>query len=207
MLKQTYVVTSLPKKLGLVYSFVKSHLKAKSIIFFSSCKQVRYADMLFRKFRPGVSVMCLHGKIKQKRRNYIYSDFIAKKSAVLFATDIAARGLDFPAVDWVVQADCPEDAAAYIHRVGRTARYKSKGNSLLILLPSEVKGMLGALEKAKVGEVKKVRLNNVHQENIQTKVQSELMQDSELKMVAQKAFKSYVRSVYLQSNKDIFDPE
>lgn len=44
---------------------------------------------------------------------------------VLIATDIAARGLDFPALDWVVQLDCPEDPAAYIHRVGRTARYVS----------------------------------------------------------------------------------
>jgi ATP-dependent RNA helicase DDX10/DBP4 len=47
------------------------------------------------------------------------------KAMVLFATDVAARGLDFPDVDWVVQADCPEDVAAYIHRVGRTARFKS----------------------------------------------------------------------------------
>jgi superfamily II DNA/RNA helicase len=45
------------------------------------------------------------------------------KSMMLFATDIVARGLDFPKVDWVVQYDCPEDVAAYIHRVGRTARY------------------------------------------------------------------------------------
>lgn len=44
---------------------------------------------------------------------------------VMFATDVAARGLDFPSVDWVVQMDCPEDAATYIHRVGRTARYVS----------------------------------------------------------------------------------
>lgn len=43
----------------------------------------------------------------------------------MFATDIAARGLDFPSLDWVLQLDCPEDAAAYIHRVGRTARYVS----------------------------------------------------------------------------------
>ena len=44
---------------------------------------------------------------------------------MLFATDIAARGLDFPSVDWVLQMDCPEDVACYIHRVGRTARYVS----------------------------------------------------------------------------------
>lgn len=41
---------------------------------------------------------------------------------VLFATDLAARGLDFPAVDWVIQVDCPENVETYIHRVGRTAR-------------------------------------------------------------------------------------
>jgi superfamily II DNA/RNA helicase len=46
---------------------------------------------------------------------------------VLFATDIAARGLDFPTVDWVLQLDCPEDSAAYIHRVGRTARWGGSG--------------------------------------------------------------------------------
>ena len=49
----------------------------------------------------------------------------AKGGCVLFATDIAARGLDFPTVDWVLQVDCPEDVASYIHRVGRTARYTS----------------------------------------------------------------------------------
>ena len=51
----------------------------------------------------------------------------AKGGCVLFATDIAARGLDFPTVDWVLQVDCPEDVASYIHRVGRTARYTSGG--------------------------------------------------------------------------------
>ena len=50
-------------------------------------------------------------------------DFIRRNASCMFATDIAARGLDFPNVDWVVQADAPEDNAMYIHRVGRTARY------------------------------------------------------------------------------------
>lgn len=55
----------------------------------------------------------------------------AKTGTVLFATDIAARGLDFPTVDWVLQVDCPEDVASYIHRVGRTARYVSGAHSTL----------------------------------------------------------------------------
>lgn len=67
----------------------------------------------------------------------IYENYCRKKSAILFATDIAARGLDFPEVNWVVQVDCPEDAETYVHRVGRTARYHKGGESLLMLLPSE----------------------------------------------------------------------
>ena len=55
----------------------------------------------------------------------------AKTGSVLFATDIAARGLDFPTVNWVVQVDCPEDVDAYIHRVGRTARYVSGQGCLM----------------------------------------------------------------------------
>jgi ATP-dependent RNA helicase DDX10/DBP4 len=77
--------------------------------------------------------------MEQNKRTAIYFQFVEKKNAVLFSTDISARGIDFPAVDWVIQVDCPEDVATYIHRVGRTARYKSKGNALLFLLPSELK--------------------------------------------------------------------
>lgn len=116
------MIVELDKKLDSLYSFIKTHLKAKTIVFFSSCKQVRYIFETFRRLRPGTPLMHLHGKQKQKKRLDIFYDFCKKESAVLFATDIAARGLDFPAVDWVLQFDCPEDAATYIHRAGRTAR-------------------------------------------------------------------------------------
>ena len=78
-----------------------------------------------------------------------------KKFAVLFCTDIASRGIDFPAVDWVIQFDCPEDINTYIHRVGRTARYKSKGNALLFLLPSEIK-MVDKITRNKI-QLKKLQ--------------------------------------------------
>lgn len=83
-------------------------------------------------------MLALYGSLHQLKRMEIYENFCKKTAAVLFATDLAARGLDFPAVHWVVQADCPEDADTYIHRVGRTARYQRGGESLLLLLPTEI---------------------------------------------------------------------
>lgn len=93
--------------------------------------------------------MALYGTLHQLRRMEIYESFCRKTSAVLFATDLAARGLDFPAVHWVVQGDCPEDAATYIHRVGRTARFHRGGESLLLLLPSE-EGIIEDLKERRV---------------------------------------------------------
>jgi ATP-dependent RNA helicase DDX10/DBP4 len=75
----------------------------------------------------------------------IYFTFAEKKFATLITTNVASRGLDFPKVDWVVQVDCPEDVPTYIHRMGRTARYKAGGNSLLMLQEHE----LPFLEKLK----------------------------------------------------------
>ena len=121
-LQQLYMVCELQDKLDVLYSFIRTHLKSKIIVFFSSCQQVKFVDMAFRRLRPGVPLMALHGKIKQARRMHIYYNFLEKPAAVLFATDIASRGLDFPAVDWVVSFDAPEDTKCYIHRVGRTAR-------------------------------------------------------------------------------------
>ena len=64
-------------------------------------------------------------------------------------TDVAARGLDIPKVDWIIQYDPPDDPRDYIHRVGRTARAGKDGKSLLFLLPSEL-GFLRYLKEAKV---------------------------------------------------------
>ena len=67
------------------------------------------------------------------------SKFEATGQGTLLCTDVAARGLDIPAVDWIIQYDPPDDPKEYIHRVGRTARGRAgRGRALLLLLPEEV---------------------------------------------------------------------
>ena len=93
---------------------------------FRGSVQVQFVHEAFKKLRFGVLIKMLHGHMKQMKRMAVLYDFSEASAMVLLATDIAARGLDFPDVDWVVQADCHEDIPAYyIHRVGRTVRYKS----------------------------------------------------------------------------------
>ncbi|KAL7327031.1 ATP-dependent RNA helicase dbp4 [Mucor circinelloides] len=203
-LSQHYVVTELPKKLDVLYSFVKSHLKSKTIVFLSSCKQTRFVFESFCKLQPGVPIMHLHGKQKQTKRVDIFRKFTSSQHAVLLCTDIAARGLDFPSVDWVVQLDCPEDADTYIHRVGRTARFDADGHALMILVPSEVEGMVEELKKKRV-PVEEIKIRTSKQQSIQKQLQSFCFQDPEIKYLAQRAFVAYMRSIYLQRNKSIFD--
>ncbi|NXX18919.1 DDX10 helicase, partial [Podargus strigoides] len=203
-LDQNYVVCELQQKVNMLYSFLRSHLKKKSIVFFASCKEVQYLFRVFCKLQPGLPVLALHGKQHQMKRMEVYTCFVRKKAAVLFATDIAARGLDFPAVNWVIQFDCPEDANTYIHRVGRTARYKEGGEALLVLLPSEEKGMVEQLAQRKV-PVSEIKINPEKLTDIQKRLQAFLAQDQELKDKAQRCFVSYLRSVYLMKNKEVFD--
>ncbi|KAL9316648.1 hypothetical protein ACSQ67_017649 [Phaseolus vulgaris] len=203
LLKQIVMIVPLDQKLDMLWSFIKTHLQSKILVFLSSCKQVKFVFEAFKKLHPGIPLKCLHGRMKQERRMAIYSEFCEKRS-VLFSTDVAARGLDFnKAVDWVVQVDCPENVASYIHRVGRTARYKSGGKSVLFLLPSEMQ-MLEKLKAAKVP----VHFNKPRQELLQpvsSLLASLLVKYPDLQHRAQRAFITYMRSIHLQKDKDIFD--
>jgi ATP-dependent RNA helicase DDX10/DBP4 len=202
-LQQYYVLTPLPEKLDTLYSFIKSNLKSKIIVFMSSGKQVRFVYESFRHLQPGIPLLHLHGRQKQTARLDITSKFSASKNSCIFATDVVARGLDFPAVDWVIQMDCPEDADTYIHRVGRTARYDRAGKAVLFLDPSEEEGMLKRLEHKKV-PIQRTKPREKKQQSVKNQLQNMCFQDPELKYLGQKAFVSYTRSVFVQKDKEVF---
>lgn len=93
--------------------------------------------------------------------------------------------MDFPAIDWVIQLDAPEDAETYIHRVGRTARYESAGRSLLFLLPSEEEGMIKALT-AKGVQIEKIKPKQSKIASITQQLQNFAFKDPEIKYLGQR---------------------
>ena len=147
-LEQGYVICDSDKRFLLLFSFLKRNLKKKIIVFFSSCNCVKYHAELLNYI--DLPVLDLHGKQKQQKRTNTFFEFCNARQGTLICTDVAARGLDIPAVDWIVQFDPPDDPRDYIHRVGRTARgANGKGRSLMFLQPSEV-GFLHQLKEARV---------------------------------------------------------
>lgn len=147
-LEQGYVVCESDKRFLLLFSFLKRNAKKKIIVFLSSCNCVKYFGELLNYI--DLPVLDLHGKQKQAKRTSTFFEFCNAKQGILICTDVAARGLDIPAVDWIVQFDPPDDPRDYIHRVGRTARGTSgKGKSLMFLTPSEL-GFLRYLKAANV---------------------------------------------------------
>lgn len=202
-LQQNYIICPLEEKLDTLWSFIQASKKSKIVCFFSSAKMVKFVYESFRHMQPGIPLLHLHGRQKQGARLEVNTKFSAAKYSCLFATDVAARGLDFPAVDFVIQVDCPEDADTYIHRVGRTARYNREGRGVLFLAPSEEEGMLKRLEAKKV-PIEVVNVKQKKRQSIKSQLVHNLFKDTALKHIAQKAFVSYAKSLYVQKDKEIF---
>jgi ATP-dependent RNA helicase DDX5/DBP2 len=113
-------------------STVYTEGETKMIIF---CDTKKGADNLCRELTyNGYSALSIHGNKEQRERDQILRDFKNSEVQILVATDVAQRGLDIKAVDWVVNFDCPKTAEDYIHRIGRTGRAGAKGNSMTIMV-------------------------------------------------------------------------
>lgn len=92
---QTYVVCDTHEKVNFLWSFIRNHLNQKIIVFFQSCKQVKYIYELFSRMQTGMTTLALYGTMNQIRRMEVYDQYCRKLNAILFATDIAARGLGY----------------------------------------------------------------------------------------------------------------
>ncbi|KAA8496903.1 ATP-dependent RNA helicase DDX55 [Porphyridium purpureum] len=148
----------------------------------------------------------LHGKMAQSKRESTMQLFRADDSGVLLCTDVAARGLDIPNVDWVVQLDPPQRAEQFVHRIGRTARLGRTGKALLFLLPSEdtyvhflaiqqcpVKNAIEMPDGPLVGAALKDNEAECA-DRMRRKIRKSMLEDRALMELSERAFLSYLRA-------------
>ncbi|KAK4989292.1 ATP-dependent RNA helicase [Elasticomyces elasticus] len=201
-LEQGYVICDSDMRFRLLFTFLKKHPKKKIIVFFSSCNCVNYYAELLNYI--DLPVISLHGKQKQAKRTSTFFEFVNAKHGILICTDVAARGLDIPAVDWIIQFDPPDDPRDYIHRVGRTARgANGKGRSLMFLQPSEV-GFLKHLKEARVPLVE-FELPAKKILNIQSQLEMLISKNYYLNKSAKDGYRSYLQAYASHSLRSVFD--
>lgn len=200
-LEQGYVVCPSEKRFLLLFTFLKKNRNRKLMVFFSSCMSVKYHYELLNYI--DLPVMAIHGKQKQTKRTATFFQFCNADKGILLCTDVAARGLDIPEVDWIVQYDPPDDPKEYIHRVGRTARgLNGLGHALLILRPEEL-GFLRFLKQAKV-PLSEFEFSWTKISDIQAQLDKLIEKNYYLHKSAQEAYKSYVRAYDSHSLKQIY---
>ncbi|CAI0400671.1 unnamed protein product [Linum tenue] len=201
-LQQGYTVVPSSKRFLLLYSFLKRNLSKKVMVFFSSCNSVKFHSELLTYIQ--IECFDIHGKQKQQKRTSTFFDFCKAEKGILLCTDVAARGLDIPAVDWIVQYDPPDEPKEYIHRVGRTARGEgAKGNALMFLIPEELQ-FLRYLKAAKV-PVKEYEFDEKKLANVQTHLEKLVANNYYLNKSAKEAYRSYILAYNSHSMKDIFN--
>ncbi|KAK4048578.1 ATP-dependent rRNA helicase spb4 [Microbotryomycetes sp. JL221] len=140
-LQNGYVVVAPDEKLSTLVRIIKqetSDRARKFIVYFATCACVDYFYKVVSELTAlqDTSVHSLHGQMSPARRSATYSAFVElpeSTTGVLLCTDVAARGLDLPDVDVVVQVDPPQDPKAFSHRCGRTARAGREGKAVVLL--------------------------------------------------------------------------
>ncbi|KAG2386720.1 hypothetical protein C9374_002464 [Naegleria lovaniensis] len=184
-----------------------------------------FREILGKKDLQSIQLFSLHGQMVQKRRNAEHQSFktaceeISKqhesnisnetsnessntttnvsnsKKAVLFCTDVAARGLDFPSISTIIQFDAPTNPDQFVHRVGRTARMGKEGQSILFLARFE-NDYIDYLEFKKIHMHELVASQNMISHNYTNKetLKNIILSDRDIFEKGEEALKSFVRS-------------
>jgi ATP-dependent RNA helicase DDX18/HAS1 len=202
-LEQGYVTCPSDKRFMLLFTFLKKNKNKKIMVFLSSCNSVKFHAELLNYI--DIPVMDIHGRQKQVKRTTTFFQFQKSKDATLLCTDVAARGLDIPEVDWIIQYDPPDDPTEYIHRVGRTARGATGAGRALMFLTPEETGFLRYLQaKAKV-TLNEYEFPTSKIANVQSQLQSLIEKNYYLNKAAREAYRSYLLAYASHSQREIFN--
>ncbi|MCB0649877.1 MAG: DEAD/DEAH box helicase [Saprospiraceae bacterium] len=136
---------------------INEHPDEKIIVFVRT--KVRAERVLKAMERVEISAATIHSDKEQKDRFTVMDRFKSGELKVLIATDVSARGIDFPHVQYVVNYDLPDKAENYVHRIGRTGRGKERGFAVSFCSPEEQE-MLKEIEGFITKKIKVMELSN-----------------------------------------------
>jgi len=133
---QSYLIVHEREKFKHLCNFIKNRDKKQTIVFAATKQRTqRLANDLKQE---GFRAITIHGDLSQKQRDIAMYRFKNGNEDILVATDIAARGIDVPAVGHVINYDIPEDPLIYFHRIGRTARAGATGKAISLVSQDRV---------------------------------------------------------------------
>ncbi|KAK4701255.1 ATP-dependent RNA helicase DDX55/SPB4, partial [Phenoliferia sp. Uapishka_3] len=173
----------------------------KFIIYFATCATVDYFYKLLS-VHPALanfSVHSLHGQMSPTRRSSTFAAFVALPSTtpgILLCTDVAARGLDLPDVDVVLQIDPPQDPKVFSHRCGRTARAGREGKAIVLLNKGKEEEYIEFLKVRKVPlrKFEVAPLPGVDPDSLAADFRKTVLTDRDLHEKGTKAFVSFARA-------------
>ena len=144
-------------------NIVKENPDKKGVVFVRT--KVRVDRVVAAMARVNVEAEAMHGGLEQHDRFAILDRFRNGENKLLITTDVAARGIDIPNVDFVVNYDLPENPENYVHRCGRTGRGKNKGQAISFCAPEE-KQLLEDIEEYTGDEIDRYELSKSEYSNI-----------------------------------------
>ena len=136
--------------------FIKENNESKTLVFVRT--KVRAERVQKAMKRVQIEALTLHGDKDQNERILTLDKFKKGEVNILIATDVSARGIDIPNVEYVINYDIPEQADSYVHRVGRTGRGRSKGRAISFVSKEENE-LLYAIEEYTGDKIKEIKIN------------------------------------------------
>ncbi|EJU02514.1 DEAD-domain-containing protein [Dacryopinax primogenitus] len=196
---------------GRVLEKRRSEGAARFIAYFSTCACVEYFYQVFKQLPTlsNFSISSLHGHLPPAKRTATLAQFVVHPStsenpALLLCTDVAARGLDLPDVDVVVQYDPPQDPKQFSHRCGRTARAGKQGTAVVLLCEGHEEDYVDFLSIRQIPLVEELYITRalsnglIHPDPAAAQLLAEIrhlaMEDRALHDKAMKAFVSFVQA-------------
>jgi ATP-dependent RNA helicase DDX55/SPB4 len=210
-LQMSYLITPASHKIPAMKQILAASQPQpqKSILYLATCYSVDYFQHVLPEVLKGYAIIPLHGKHPDKVRRKNFNKFVESVTpSILLTTDVAARGLDIPAVDLVFQLDPPSDPKTFIHRCGRAGRAGRRGLAVTLLTPGSEEDYIEFLQvrQTPISPLTSIQVNVTPQEAKATteKIRKLVREDRALFDKAQRGFVSWVRAYSKHTASSIF---